>query len=217
MHSDPSLSSKNQLSNPERCLRSAARWLVASALAVSLIAAAQADRPAGPRTVAAAFTAVTANMSPAGVNLRIQILEWQEPAARAEVVATLAAGADAATPLAKLPTVGYIWPNSSPVGYSLKYAHRTSLPDGGERVTLVTDRRIGSYDYKGWSVGSSEAAKDLPYSVVELELTGSGTGTGKLSLAAEVMLDETAGTVSLAAGSAAANVLQDVKRETNTP
>jgi hypothetical protein len=216
MHSDPSLSSKEQ-SKPAGCLRRASGWLVASALAVALISVAQADRPAGPRTVTAAYTAVTANMSPAGVNLRIQILEWQEAAARAEVVATLAAGADAATPLAKLPTVGYIWPNSSPVGYSLKYAHRASLPGGGERVTLVTDRRIGSYDYKGWSVPGSEAAKDLPYSVVELDLTGSGTGTGNLSLATEVMLDETAGTVSLAAGSAAASVLQDVKRETNTP
>jgi hypothetical protein len=216
MHSDPCLSSKKE-STPAWYLRSTGiRWLVASALAVSLISVAQAERPAGPRTVAAAYRAVTANMSPAGVNLRIQILEWQEAAARAEVVATLAAGADAATPLAKLPTVGYLWPNSSPVGYSLKYAHRVSLPDGGERVTLVADRRIGSYDYKGWSVPGS-AAKDLPYTVVELDLTGSGTGTGNLSLAAEVMLDETAGTVSLAAGSAAASVLHDVKREATTP
>ena len=51
--------------------------------------------------IADTFTATTANMTPAGVNLRIQILEWQEADARAEVVATLAAGADAATPLGK--------------------------------------------------------------------------------------------------------------------
>ena len=41
------------------------------------------------------LTATTANMTPAGLNLRIQIIEWQEAGARAEVLAALAAGADA--------------------------------------------------------------------------------------------------------------------------
>jgi hypothetical protein len=171
---------------------------------------------AGPPNVADAFTATTANMTPAGVNLRVQILQWQEAEARAEVVATLAAGSDAATPLAKLPTVGYVWPAASPVGYSLKYAHRTSLPDGGERIVLVTDRRIGSYDNKGWTL-PNPVASDLPYSVIELDLPSSGAGTGNLSLGAEVMLDEAGGTVALAAGSAATNVLTNVKREAAKP
>src|SRR6185503_13634480 len=86
---------------------------------------------AGPRLVADAFTATTANMTPAGENLRIQIIEWQEADARTNAVGTLAAGTDASPPLAKLPTVGYIWPKGSPVGYSVKYAHREPQPDGG--------------------------------------------------------------------------------------
>jgi hypothetical protein len=170
---------------------------------------------AGPRTVADTFTATTAGMTPAGLKLRIQILEWQEAAARAEVVATLAAGSDAPTPLAKLPTVGYVWPEGSPVGYSLKYAHRAASPSGGERITLVTDRRLGSYDFKGWSVPSPAATSDLPYSVVELDLPSSGAGTGKLSLAADVLLDEAAGSVSLAGS--AANLLADVERTPAKP
>ena len=48
----------------------------------------------------------------------------------------MAAAADAPTPLGKLPTVGYLWVQGSPVGYSLKYAQSTPLPEGGERVTL---------------------------------------------------------------------------------
>ena len=156
-------------------------------------------------------------MTPAGVSLRMQILEWQEAAARTEAVATLAAGGDAATPLAKLPTVGYVWPNGSPVGYSVKYAHRTSSPDGGEQITLVTDRRMGSYDYKPWSVPSAPDAKPLPYSVIVLRVNSTGAGAGNLALAGEVMLDETAGTVSLAADAAAANVLTNVKRESTKP
>src|SRR5687767_13640772 len=119
-----------------------------AAIALVMTAGVQA---AGPRLVADAFTATTANMTPAGVSLRMQIIEWQETDARAEAVATLAAGAEAATPLGKLPTVGYVWPNGSPVGYSVKYAHRETQTDGRERITLVTDRRLGSYDFKGWS------------------------------------------------------------------
>jgi hypothetical protein len=170
---------------------------------------------AAPQPVAGTFTATTANMTPAGVTLRMQILHWQEADARADVVATLAAGADAATPLGKLPTVGYVWPNGSPVGYSVKYAHRAPQLDGSERITLVTDRRLGSYDFKGWSVTSAAAQSDARYSVIELVISGSGTGTGTFSLSGEAVLDEAAGTVALHA--AAPSLLTDVRREAATP
>ena len=170
---------------------------------------------AGPRPVAATLTATTANMTPAGENLRIQIIEWQEADARTNAVATLAAGADASPPLAKLPTVGYIWPKGSPVGYSVKYAHREPQPDGGERITLVTDKRLGSYDFKGWSTPSPGAGGDAPYSVVELDLSSAGSGTGTLSLVSEVVLDEQAGTVVMKPGGP--SLLTNVKRETTSP
>jgi hypothetical protein len=184
-------------------------------VAALLLVIAAGTSAAAPRLVADTFTVTTANMTPAGVNLRIQIIEWQEAAARAEAVATLAAGADAPTPLAKLPTVGYVWPNGSPVGYSVKYAQRAPKPDGGEHITLVTDKRLGSYDFKGWSAASPGAGGDAPYSVIELDLSGSGSGTGTLSLAGEVVLDETAGTVALKPG--APSLLTNVKRETTAP
>ena len=171
---------------------------------------------AAPRLVADTFTATTANMTPAGLGLRIQILEWQEAEARAEVVASLAAGADAATPVGKLPTVGYVWPQGSPVGYSLKYAHHEPQSDGSDRITLVTDRPLGSYDFKGWSVASPAVKNDAPYSVIELELNGSGGGSGNLSLVGEISLDEAAGTVTLES-SAVPSLLTNVKREAATP
>lgn len=184
--------------------------MVALALALAWEALA-----AGPRKLADTFTATTANMTPAGVTLRVQILEWQEAAARAEAVASIAAGADAPTPLAKLPTVGYVWRNGSPVGYSVKYAHRGPSPEGGERIILVTDKRLGSYEFKGWSVAPPVAPNDLAYSVIELDVGGTGTGTGKLSLAGKVLLDQEAGTVTLESG--APRLLTNVKRETPTP
>jgi hypothetical protein len=183
----------------------------ACALAAAAMVAVH-DAYAAPATVAATYTATTENMSPAGTNLRVQIFQWQDAAARAEAVAAMAAGADAPTPLAKLPTVGYLWVEGSPVGYSLKYAHTTPLPEGGERVTLVTDRRLGSYDFKGWSVPSPAAQADVPYSVVELYMSENGSGTGNLSLAAAVELDEQAGEVSLAETEAATRLLANVRR-----
>ena len=197
MNRDQSSSSKNH----QRLVGA----LVALALVIGWAAGA-----AAPRLVADTFTATTANMTPAGVNLRIQIIEWQEAAARTEVVATLAAGADASAPLAKLPTVGYVWPSGSPVGYSVKYAYRAQQPNGNEHVTLVTEKRLGSYDFKGWSAGSTPAG-DAPYSVIELDVNGAGTGTGTLSLAGEVVLDEKAGTVALKPG--APSLLTNVKHE----
>jgi hypothetical protein len=170
---------------------------------------------AGPRLVADAFTATTANMTPAGVTLRMQVIQWQEADARIEAVATLAAGTDAATPLAKLPTVGYVWPNASPVGYSVKFAHRAPQQSGGERIVLVTDKRLGSYDFKGWSVANPTAQSNAPYSVIELDLNGAGTGTGTLSLAGEIMLDEATGTVTLKASGP--ELLTNVKREPPKP
>lgn len=188
-------------------------WSLIAACTIAAIAmSAVHDAYAASPAVAATYTATTANMTPAGTNLRVQIIKWQDEAARAEAVATLAAGADAPTPLGKLPTVGYLWPQGSPVGYSLKYAHSTPTPDGGERVTLVTDRRLGLYDFRGWSVPSPMAQPDLPYSVVELYLSGTGGGTGNLSLASAVRLDEQSGSVSLAETSSNTRVLTNVQR-----
>lgn len=186
--------------------------MVGALAACALTAAAYA---AGPASVVDTFTATTANMTPAGLKLRVQILEWQDAAARSEAVASMAAGADAPTPLAKLPTVGYVWPSESPVGYSVKYAHREQT-GGGERITLVTDKRLGSYDFKGWSV-ANPATQDAPYSVLELYLTGTGAGTGTLSLVADILLDEQAGSVALADGANAPALLVDVKRAPATP
>jgi hypothetical protein len=185
-----------------------------AAAAIALLMASKAYA-AGPRLVTDAFTATTANMTPAGVDLRIQIIQWQEADARSEAVATLAAGSDAATTLQKLPTVGYVWPKGSPVGYSVKFAHRVARPEGGERITLVTDKRLGSFDFKGWSVASPAAHNEAHYSVIELDVDDSGTGTGNLSLAGEVMLDEAAGTVTLNASGP--RLLTDVKREAARP
>ena len=211
MQSDPSSSLHHH-----RFISTGKRTRIVAACAAAAFLVLTSTAPAAPRAVAATFTATTTSMTPADVKLRIQILEWSEAGARADVVAALADAAEAAKALAPLPTVGYVWPAASPVGYSVKYAHRTPAPNGGERITLVMDKRIGSYDYKGWSV-SGASAKSIAYSVLELSLDTSGNGVGTLSLAADVVVDEEADTVSLATDGTTVNVLKDVKRESGAP
>jgi hypothetical protein len=191
--------------------RNVAGLALASALTFAVAVA-----PAASRTVVDTFTATTANMTPAGLELRVQILEWSTADARATVVATLASEGGAASELVQLPTVGYLWPTGSPVGYSLKYAHRAPLPTGGERITLVADKRVGSYDFKGWSVNGVAPKPEIAYSVIELYLDAAGNGVGTSSLAADVVIDDASNTVSLATGGATVNVLEDVKRNPGT-
>ena len=51
----------------------------------------------------------------------------------------------------------------------------------------------------------------MPYNVLEFTLDGKGSGTGTLSLAAEVAIDAAAHTVSLKTGSGTPTLLTGVK------
>jgi len=184
------------------------RFAVITAAAAAFCAVTLGPAGAAVRGVTDTFTATTTGMMPADLVLRIQVLEWSDDNARAAVVAAL----EDAPAFTKLPTVGYVWPAGSPVGYTVKYAHRTKTADGRDRLTFVTDKAVGSYDYKKWSVAGA-AGKALPYSVVELYVDGAGNGVGNLSLAAEAVVDAATSAITLATGGS--NVLKDVKRQPN--
>ena len=131
------------------------------------------------------FRGVTANMTPEGLELRIDVLRWSSEAERRSVVDRLTGAGDAEAGLADLPTVGYVWPADLGVGYALKYAHQVVASDGSERITLVTDRRLGTFGRETWQVAGTDAgAEDSDVSVVELRVDGDGAGSGTTSLAA---------------------------------
>lgn len=179
----------------------------AGALALASLAFAQNRLPEVDR-----FTATTVSMTPANIELRIDVREWSDEDGRAAVVAALAEGSNVTQALRALPTLGYVWRSDSGVGYSLKYAHRIDTPEG-ERITFVTDRRLGAYDFKPWAADGVTENSELEYSVIELRLPENGTGDGTLSLAAEVKLDRENGLVLLEAPADAPRVLADVKLE----
>lgn len=159
----------------------------------------KAVQTAPPKQSIDSYTAVTTAMTPKDVTLRMNLLDWSDRAGRAAVVAALGAP-DPTAALLGLPTLGYVWLSTSPVGLSVKYAHRTATPDGGERVTFVTEKRLDYYEFKKWAPNPPVAAKDTGYGVVELYLDASGQGTGTLSLAADVNVDAAKALVTLADG-----------------
>jgi hypothetical protein len=164
------------------------------------------------------FSATTTSMTPRDVSLRIDLRGWSDEAARAQVVAALGSDTDVQEALAALPTIGHVWQSGSAVGYAVKYAHRAPTAEG-ERITFVTDRRLGSFDLKPWTAdqAAAPAPAELGYSVIELYFAANtqgganGQGAGTLSLAAGVQIDSANGVVSLAPG--APRVLANAKLE----
>jgi len=158
------------------------------------------------------FTATTVSMIPAGLDLRIDVREWSDESARSAVVAALAGDGEVTTALAELPTLGYVWRSDSGVGYSVKYAHRVDTAEG-ERITFVTDKRLGVHDFNPWTVDGGPNGEELDYSVIELDLPDSGTGDGTFSLAADVKIDQENAVVTLEAPEGAPRLLTNAKME----
>jgi hypothetical protein len=112
--------------------------------------------------------------------------------------------------IGRAPTIGYIWTNDI-TGYSIKYAYHASLPDGGERIILATDRRLGAYS-TAWKPIAATPVTDYEFTVFEIRLDSRGLGEGKTSLTTKVILDNEAGTLALDGYPATSAILQNVKR-----
>ena len=112
--------------------------------------------------------------------------------------------------IGKAPTVGYVWTNDV-VGYSIKYAYHASLPDGGERIILATDRRLGAYT-TAWKPVASATPTDYDFSVIEMRLDSKGMGEGKTSLTTKVIPENEAKTIALDNYAATPALLKNVKR-----
>lgn len=108
------------------------------------------------------------------------------------------------------PTVGFVW-GEGVTGYSIKYAWRAPQPDGGERIVLVTDRRLGAHA-PSWPAASSEAtAADAEFTVIEMRIDATGAGEGKTSLATRIVVDAAAETLALDGYAAAPPLLKVVR------
>jgi hypothetical protein len=242
------------------------------AIAVHAQQAPPTPKPGAPTTVIN-LTAKSANVSEAGVPVRINILRWSTEEERLPMLAALnpalapppaagarggrgrgaraddpapdpaqaevdagargarggrggrgGRGADAAAPakppdpisnlaaaIGKAPTVGYVWTNNEVVGYSIKYAQRIPFSDGGERILLATDRKLGGYT-NSWKAAGSATPTDYDFTVFEIRLDPKGAGEGKTSLTAKVVVDSEAKALVLENYSGTPATLTSVKK-----
>ncbi|HEY7169407.1 MAG TPA: hypothetical protein VH417_01100 [Vicinamibacterales bacterium] len=159
------------------------------------------------------FTATTASLSPgSGEPIKINVFKWANDEDRGKLLATLGEKGDKALgeAVASAPSVGYVWTSES-LGYPIRYAAMMMLPNGGERVIVLTDRRLGTWSGAAWKAAND--ANDYPYTLIELRLSRSGSGEGKMSLAGKVGADQTAKTVALENYESAPVLLKSAKRE----
>lgn len=180
----------------------------ASAAVLSLCLVAHGAQAGGPddksstastpaRVAPDTYTAVTTAMQPSDVTLRFVVTGWSSADERAAVVAALEDPASAGAALADLPTVGVVWRSGSAIGSRIKYAQREAMADGTERVTLVTEQRLGPQSYRPWVAETPAADAPEDFSVIQIDANTAGTGVGTMSFAAGVVLDPEAATVSL--------------------
>jgi hypothetical protein len=119
--------------------------------------------------------------------------------------------ASLAAALKRATTLGTLW-TSETVGYSIKYAYRDKQQDGGERVILATDRRVGAWSAL-WKPSGTVSATDYAFSVIELHLNAAGDGEGRGVVVGKIAVDVPNKTIALEGYNALPIILKGVKRK----
>ena len=156
------------------------------------------------------FTANAINMNRgAAGNVEIVVNRWSTDAQRNTLMSTLLdkGPEKLLDKLQDMPRMGYIRTPDS-IGWDIHFARRTPQPEGGERVVLLTDRRIGF-----WEAAHQPRSIDYPFTVIELRLNRDGEGEGKMSLATKIIPDKTNNIVTLENYETSPVMLTNVKRE----
>jgi hypothetical protein len=117
-------------------------------------------------------------------SIEIAIERWSTDAERQTLVGLVNTATDKVGGQATLlkavqdikPRTGFIrTPNS--MGWDLKYAYESKLPDGSRQIVIATDKPIGF----GGMAASGGDTVNYPFSLIEMQFpAGSNKGTGKL-------------------------------------
>jgi len=186
-------------------------WLpLAVAVAAAFISAVPTAQTNGTRE---RFTAFAVDLGVPGRSsagpVEIVVERWSTDAERDRLLKALVEkGPDKLLDtLQGLPRVGYIrTPNS--IGYDLHFARKHPGADGGEEISLATDRYITF-----WEAANRPRTIDYPFTLIELHIGPDGTGEGKMSLATKVEYDKKNNTIVLENYKSQPALLNNVRRE----
>jgi hypothetical protein len=160
------------------------------------------------------YTATAINTNRASMGpIDIAVTRWSTDQQRDKLIsAFLRKGADKLLDvLQDMPSTGHFGAPGN-LSWDLRYARKRPLPDGGERVVLITDRRIGF-----WEATRQPRSFEYPFTVIELQLNADGEGEGKMSLATKIIHDKKDNTITLENYNLQPVLLTNVKRERTKP
>ena len=152
--------------------------------------------------------AINQNNGTAG-NIEIVVNRWSTDAQRDKLMSVMKEKGpekllDA---LQDMPRMGYFRAPGN-LGWDIHFTRKVPQPDGGERVVLITDRRISFRE-----AVNQPRSIDYPFTVIELRLNRDGEGEGKMSLATKIIPDKENNIVTLENFETSPVMLNNVKRE----
>jgi hypothetical protein len=181
--------------------------LAAGALVLGLTVAGAQPDPTPLKLTAFAINLGANHPAATASIVEIRIDRWSTEGERQALLDTLQAqGPDhLLAALRKTPRVGYIR-TPDKIAWDLHYAHETPTDDGGRRIFIGTDRRIGF-----WEAANLTRSLDYPFTVIEIHLDKNGKGEGKMSIATKVLANPTGKHIELENYSALPVRLQQVE------
>jgi hypothetical protein len=160
------------------------RISIAIAALVALVCsfAAGAQTLGQPERFTATAVAIGNEYGAGAGTVEITIDRWSTPGERQRLVmALLQKGPDELLKqLQKTRPVGRIRTPDS-LGYDLRYAQQTPLPDGGRSIVIATDRPIGF-----WEATYRPRTIDYPFTVIQMKMNPDGMATGTMSYATRI-------------------------------
>jgi hypothetical protein len=153
-------------------------------------------------------SAINTNNGQAG-NIDITVNRWSTDKQRDALMAvvTQKGPEKLLDALQDMPAVGHFGTPGN-LSWDIHFARKTQLPDGGERVVLITDRRIGF-----WEAANRPRSIDYPFTFIDIRLNRDGRGEGKMSVATKVIYDKKDDMISLEDFQTSPVLITNVKRE----
>ena len=191
------------MSRPFRSLTTLAAALGSAAV---LTLAASAQTMGTPERYSA--SAININNGQAG-NIDITVNRWSSDKQRDALMATMVSkGAEKLLDaLQDMPAVGHFGASGN-LSWDIHFARKMPLPEGGERVVLITDRRIGFRE-----AVNQPRSIDYPFTVIDIRLNRDGEGEGKMSIATKVIYDKEENMISLEDFEISPVQLTNIRRE----
>ena len=153
-------------------------------------------------------SAININNGQAG-NIDITVNRWSNDKQRDALMAVMLTKGPGQLldALQDLPAVGHFGAPGN-LSWDIHFARKSMLPEGGERMVLITDRRIGF-----WEAANQPRSIDYPFTVIELRLNRDGEGEGKLSIATKIIHDKKENMITLENYETSPVRLTNVRRE----